>query len=71
MELFQDFDSSSSMETKKISLIVAADSYIYFGDLIPLFESMSMGLHRSVTNPNENGMIAFTLENVDYESEKR
>lgn len=47
---------------KPISLIVAADSYIYFGDLVPLFESMQEGLA-------EDGMVAFTLENVDAENE--
>lgn len=45
-----------------ISLIIAGDSYIYFGDLDPLFESMQAGLM-------ELGYAAFTLENVnaDYE----
>ncbi len=47
-----------------ISLIIAADSYIYFGDLIPLFSSMQRGL---VTG----GFIAFTLENVSKDNEKR
>ena len=33
------------MEMKnKISMIIAADSYIYFGDLVPLFEAMEVGL---------------------------
>lgn len=45
-----------------ISLIVAADSYIYFGDLVPLFDSMQEGLA-------DDGLVAFTLENVDNESE--
>ena len=49
-------------EKKPISLIVAADSYIYFGDLVPLFESMQEGL-------SEGGIVAFTLENVDAENE--
>jgi predicted TPR repeat methyltransferase len=47
---------------KPISLIVAADSYIYFGDLAPLFASMQEGLA-------DDGVVAFTLENVDAESE--
>lgn len=47
---------------KPISLIVAADSFIYFGDLVPLFESMEEGLA-------DDGIVAFTLENVDAESE--
>merc|ERR1719343_1847339 len=42
---------------KPISLVVAADSFIYFGDLDPLFESIKDGLE-------EGGYIAFTLENV-------
>ena len=50
-------------ELKPISLIVAADSFIYFGDLHPLFESMEVSLA-------DGGYIAFTLENVDVESEK-
>lgn len=48
---------------KPISLIVAADSYIYFGDLVPLFESMQESL-------SDDGYVAFTLENVSEESEK-
>lgn len=50
------------LEKKPISLIVAADSYIYFGDLVPLFDSMQEGLE-------EGGFVAFTLENVDEASE--
>lgn len=46
---------------KPISLIIAADSYIYFGDLDPLFESMTEGLE-------EDGYAAFTLEDVDAET---
>jgi len=46
-----------------ISLIVAGDSYIYFGDLDPLFEAMDEGLQ-------PGGYAAFTLENVDEENEK-
>jgi predicted TPR repeat methyltransferase len=47
---------------KPISLIVAADSYIYFGDLDPLFSSMQDGL-------DMDAYLAFTLENVDAENE--
>jgi predicted TPR repeat methyltransferase/Tfp pilus assembly protein PilF len=50
-------------DQKPISLIIAADSYIYFGDLDPLFESMQEGL-------KDGGYAAFTLENVDVENEK-
>ena len=46
-----------------ISLIIAGDSFIYFGDLDPLFESMRDGL-------GEAGYAAFTLENVGSETEK-
>jgi len=49
---------------KPISLIIAADSYIYFGDLVPLFQAMKDGLA-------DGGIIAFTLENVSEEDEKR
>lgn len=47
-----------------ISMIVAADSYIYFGDLDQLFESMEESLE-------EEGYVAFTLENVSEDSEER
>lgn len=46
-----------------ISLIIAADSYIYFGDLDPLFQSMQEGL-------GDGSFAAFTLENVGAESEQ-
>lgn len=49
------------VEKKPIALIVAADSYIYFGDLEPLFHSMQKGLQ-------EGGYAAFTLENVDADT---
>jgi len=56
-------DVADVFRTKKpVDLIVAADSYIYFGDLVPLFESMQEGLA-------DGGIVAFTLENVDAESE--
>ena len=47
-----------------IAMIVAADSYIYFGDLDPLFQSMEESLE-------EGGYVAFTLENVSEDSENR
>jgi len=49
-------------QKKPVSLIVAADSFIYFGDLVPLFDSIQEGL-------GDNGYIAFTLENVSNEDE--
>jgi hypothetical protein len=48
---------------KPVSLIVAADSFIYFGDLDPLFDSIQEGLDEN------NGYLAFTLENVSTEDE--
>jgi len=48
---------------KKISLIVAADSLIYFGDLEPLFSAMVIGLET-------DGYLAFTLENASPESQE-
>lgn len=51
-------------EMKPIDLIIAADSYIYFGDLNPLFESMNEGLIAG-------GFVAFTLENPLEEYEER
>jgi len=50
-------------EMKPVSLIIAADSYIYFGDLVPLFQSMEEGL-------SDGGFVAFTLENVSEEDAK-
>ena len=61
-ELFHSYSS----KPQAISLIIAADSYIYFGDLMPLFASMAAGLRKG-----GNGYAAFTLENVGYENEKR
>jgi predicted TPR repeat methyltransferase len=49
-------------EKKPISLIIAADSFIYFGDLDPLFDAIQEGLD------DERGYIAFTLENVENEA---
>lgn len=48
---------------KPIPLIIAADSFIYFGDLEPLFRSMKEGL-------GDGGYVAFTLENVSEDSEE-
>lgn len=50
-------------DKKPISMIIAADSYIYFGDLVPLFESMEAGLM-------DGGIATFTLENAPDEYEK-
>lgn len=50
-------------EMKPVSLIIAADSYIYFGDLDPLFQSMQDGLE-------DGGFVAFTLENVGKDSQE-
>ena len=70
IEIFRD--------KQPISLIVAADSFIYFGDLDPLFDSISAGLERDDDGKNNNddevstrggGYIAFTLENVEAETE--
>jgi predicted TPR repeat methyltransferase len=44
------------------SLIVAADTLIYFGDLEQLFDSIEEGL-------DDNGYVAFTVENVSTEDE--
>ena len=44
----------------KIDLVIAADSFIYFGDLGALFESIRDGLRRG-------GYVAFTLEDVGME----
>lgn len=49
-------------KVKPISLIIAGDSYIYFGDLSELFISMKEGLM-------EGGFAAFTLENVQKDTE--
>mmetsp|Transcript_3382 Transcript_3382/g.6861 ORF Transcript_3382/g.6861 Transcript_3382/m.6861 type:complete len:477 (-) Transcript_3382:30-1460(-) len=47
-------------EKGKIDLVVAADSFIYFGDLSVLFGSIREGL-------NVGGYLAFTLEDVGKE----
>jgi predicted TPR repeat methyltransferase len=46
-----------------LSLIIAADRYIYFGNLDPLFKAMNQGLE-------EGGLAAFTLENVSVDDER-
>lgn len=51
------------VKKKPLDLIVAADAYIYFGDLDPLFASMAAGL-------NVGAYAAFTLENVGLEVEQ-
>ena len=48
---------------KPIDLIIAGDSYIYFGDLDSLFASMNEGL-------KSGGYVAFTLENASEDNEK-
>jgi predicted TPR repeat methyltransferase len=52
------------LDKRPISLIVAADSYIYFGDLDPLFVAMEGGL-------DDNAYVAFTLENANSDDEAR
>jgi len=47
-----------------ISLLIAADTFIYFNDLNDLFASMKTGIE-------EGGYAAFSLENVSEESEAR
>ena len=47
-----------------ISLLIAADTFIYFNDLTELFSSMNSGIE-------EGGYAVFSLENVSEESEAR
>ena len=49
-------------ERKPIDLIIASDSYIYFGDLDPVFQAMQEGL-------GNGGYVALSLENVSTMSE--
>ena len=49
-------------ERKPIDLIIASDSYIYFGDLDPVFQAMREGL-------GDGGYVALSLENVSTMSE--
>lgn len=62
-ETIADDISRVFSERKPISLIIAADSFIYFGDLVPLFLSIQEGLA-------DDGILAFTLENVDEQAEE-
>ena len=49
---------------QQISLLVAADSFIYFNDLNELFSAIETGLE-------EGGYTVFTLENVSDDNESR
>lgn len=51
------------VDKKPLDLIVAADAYIYFGDLDPLFASMASGL-------KVGAYAGFTLENVGMDVEQ-
>jgi predicted TPR repeat methyltransferase len=51
-------------KARSLSLIIAADSFIYFGNLDPLLAAMYIGL----TNDG-GGLAAFTLENVNVDDE--
>ena len=53
-----------ALQPKQISLLVAADSFIYFNDLSNLFGAMKIGLE-------EGGYAIFSLENVSIENERR
>jgi predicted TPR repeat methyltransferase len=50
-------------KASSLSLIIAADSFIYFGNLDPLLTALHMGL------TNDGGLAAFTLENVNVDDE--
>ena len=60
---------------QSLDLIIAADSYIYFGDLDPLFAAMVTGLVPVVAadspKHSPNAFVAFTLENVSNDTEAR
>ena len=47
---------------RPLSLVIAADSLIYFGDIMPVLEAMQKGLE-------PGGYAAFTPENASLESE--
>lgn len=49
---------------KNASLIVAADTFIYFNDLSKLFAALAGALE-------EGGYVVFSLENVSKENERR
>lgn len=53
-----------AQQEKKISLLVAADTFIYFNDLNSLFAAMEAGLE-------EGGYAVFSLENASVENENR
>jgi predicted TPR repeat methyltransferase len=63
-DLYDDLVVGDVVETfrdrKPIDLIVASDSFIYFGDLAPVFEAMREGLV-------DGGYCAFSLENISEE----
>jgi predicted TPR repeat methyltransferase len=50
-------------QSGQVNLVIAGDSFIYFGDLDPLFDALSTGLAI-------DGYLAFTLENADASTEK-
>ena len=50
-------------QKQQISLLVAADTFIYFNDLNDLFASIKTGLE-------EGGYVIFSLENVSNENER-
>lgn len=58
-----DISQVFSQKANTIDLIIAADSYIYFGDLEQLFAAMKKGLV-------DGGYTAFTLENVEKEDQQ-
>jgi predicted TPR repeat methyltransferase len=58
-DVIQTFHDKAS----SLSLIIAADSFIYFGNLDPLLTALHMGL------TNDGGLAAFTLENVNVDDE--
>mmetsp|Transcript_14596 Transcript_14596/g.22515 ORF Transcript_14596/g.22515 Transcript_14596/m.22515 type:complete len:498 (+) Transcript_14596:2-1495(+) len=58
-----DLTQVFSEKAKMIDLIIAADSYIYFGDLEQLFAAMEQGLV-------DGGYAAFTLEKVEKEDQQ-
>jgi predicted TPR repeat methyltransferase len=58
-DVIQTFHDKAS----SLSLIIAADSFIYFGNLDPLLAALHIGL------TNDGGLAAFTLENVNVDDE--
>jgi len=48
---------------RPLSLVIAADSLIYFGDLLLVLQAMKQGLE-------PGGYAAFTLENVSLDNER-